>query len=149
MNMSSITNGNKSSYKTKQRAELKAFLLSRSGEHVTVADICQHFEKAGRPIGTTTVYRQLDKMVSEGLVNKYTLDSTSSACYEYIDVDHHSEGAGSCYHCKCENCGKLIHLHCEEIEDLMKHIEKNHNFAINPKRTVFYGICEDCSKEAK
>ena len=89
----------KSKYNTKQRAELTAYLMSKSGEHVTVNDVCRHFEEKGRPIGVTTVYRQLDKMVAEGLVNKYNLDSKSSACYEYIDSEHHMDGACSCYHC--------------------------------------------------
>ena len=136
----------KSKYNTKQRSELMAYLMSMSGEHVTVNDVCRHFEEKGRSIGVTTVYRQLDKMVEEGLVNKYNLDSSSSACYEFIDTEHHMDGNHSCYHCKCEKCGKLIHLHCGEIEELIKHIEKSHNFMINPKRTVFYGVCKECKQ---
>ena len=139
-----LSQNNKSQYKTRQRAEITAYLLSKSGEHVTVADICKYFEEKGKTIGVTTVYRQLDKMVAEGIVNKYNLDSSSSACYEYIDKDHHMDGAVSCYHCKCEKCGKLIHLHCEEIEGLVKHIETEHSFVINPRRTVLYGLCEEC-----
>ena len=135
----------KSQYKTKQRAELTAFLMSTAGEHVTAADICKHFEEQGKAIGVTTVYRQLDKMVEEGLVNKYNLDGKTSACYEYVDAEHHMEGNVSCYHCKCDKCGKVIHLHCGEIEELMKHIEKKHSFVINPRRTVFYGTCEHCA----
>ena len=136
----------KSQYKTKQRAELTAYLMNKAGEHVTVSDIVSHFEKKGNPIGLTTVYRQLDKMVEEGLVNKYIVDGTSSACYEYINSEHHMDGNISCYHCKCEKCGALIHLHCEEIEELMKHIEKSHSFVIDPRRTVFYGLCDNCRK---
>ncbi len=139
-----ITPQSKSQYKTWQKAEITAYLLSMAGEHVTVNDICQHFEKKGKPIGVTTVYRQLDKLVAEGVVNKYTLDSSSSACYEYVDTDHHSDGVTNCYHCKCDRCGKLIHLHCEEIEELIKHIEADHSFVINPRRMVFYGVCDDC-----
>ena len=137
---------NKSQYKTKQRAEITAYLMSMSGEHVTVNDVCRHFEEMGKAIGVTTVYRQLDKMVEEGLVNKYTLDSKSSACYEYVDVEHHSHSLKKCYHCKCDKCGKVIHLHCSEIEELNRHIEDEHGFVINFKRTVFYGLCDECIK---
>ena len=134
----------KSQYKTKQRAELTAFLMNRTGEHVTVNDITKHFEETGHPIGLTTVYRQLDKMVEEGIVNKYILESGSSACYEYVGDEEHAAGSGSCYHCKCEKCCRLMQPHCTEIEEMIKHIEKNHSFVINPKRTVFYGLCEAC-----
>lgn len=138
---------NKSEYKTKQKAELTAYLRSMSGQHVTVNDVCQHFSDLGRPIGVTTVYRQLDKMVEEGSVNKYTLDNKSSACYEYVDSHEHEDSHIKCYHCKCDKCGKLIHLHCEEVEALIMHISGDHGFVINPKRTVFYGLCKECQSQ--
>ncbi|MCR5213160.1 MAG: transcriptional repressor [Eubacterium sp.] len=134
----------KAQYKTKQRAELTAYLISRIGQHVTVADMCRYFEEKGKPIGVTTIYRQLDKMVSQGLVNKYVLDNNSSACYEYVAGDEVMDKIRSCYHCKCEKCGKLIHLQCEEIEGLINHIEGSHSFKIDYRRTVFYGLCENC-----
>ena len=137
----------KSQYKTKQRSELLNYLKDMSGEHVTVNDVCAHFEKKGKSIGVTTVYRQLDQMVADGIVNKYNLESGNSACYEYVGEDHDKAGAHKCYHCKCDKCGKLIHLHCGEIEELMNHIQANHHFVINPRRTVFYGLCEDCLEE--
>lgn len=137
---------NRSQYKTWQRAEITAYLMATQGEHVTVNDIVKHFEESGKPIGLTTVYRHLDKLVDEGIINKYNLDNGSSACFEYIDNEHTKDGAASCYHCKCDKCGKLIHLHCEEIEALIKHIEKNHSFVINPRRTVLYGLCDSCRK---
>lgn len=136
----------RSQYKTWQRAEITAYFMSTKGEHVTVNDIVKHFEEAGKPIGLTTVYRHLDKMVDDGVINKYNLENCSSACYEYVDTEHSHDGTTNCYHCKCDKCGKLIHLHCEEIEELIKHIEKNHSFVINPRRTVLYGLCEDCRK---
>ena len=141
-----MTMNGKSQYKTKQRAELLGYLASKSGEHVTVADICKHFEEKGKPIGTTTVYRQMDRMVEEGIVNKYILDGTTSACYEYISSDEHEHSVKQCYHCKCEKCGKLIHMHCEEIEMLFKHISDEHEFIIDPRRTVLYGVCESCRR---
>ena len=61
----------KAQYKTKQMAELLTFLKSVQGSHVTVNEICEHFRKQGITVGTTTVYRQLEKMVAEGSVAKY------------------------------------------------------------------------------
>ena len=51
------------------------------------------------------------------------------------------------YHCKCEKCGKLIHLQCNEIESLKQHMQQHHDFQMDPHRTVFYGICGECSKK--
>lgn len=53
------------------------------------------------------------------------------------------------YHCKCEKCGKLIHLHCHEVEELSQHMMEHHSFELNAMRTVFYGVCSECrQKEA-
>lgn len=132
-------------YKTRQMAELLAFLKSVQGSHVTVSDICDHFQNEGIAVGTTTVYRNLEKMVSEGLVAKYVVDGVSSACFEYIGEKENCVFP-VCYHCKCERCGKLIHLQCNEVESLRQHLMEQHGFEMNALRTVFYGICEECGK---
>lgn len=134
----------KAHYKTKQMTEILTFLKSVEGQHVTVNDIRNHFKEQGISVGTTTVYRQLDKMVHEGTVAKYVVDEKTSACFEYVggqEEEHH------CYHCKCEKCGKLIHLHCHEVEELRQHMMAHHGFELNAMRTVFYGVCNDCRQE--
>ena len=139
----------KAQYKTKQMTEILTFLKSVQEEHVTVSDICKYFRQQGIAVGTTTVYRQLEKMVKEGLVAKYVIDGTSSACFQYVGEHKESEHT-SCYHCKCEKCGKLIHLHCGEVESLKNHMMEHHNFQMDPLRTVCYGICSECrEKEEK
>lgn len=137
----------KNPYKTRQREELLAYLESAPGQHITAADITEHFRRRGRSIGTATVYRQLERMVDEGLLNKYIIDMNSPACFEYMGPASHA-GEGPCFHCKCERCGRLLHLHCEELEGLSAHIAGRHGFQIDPLRTVFYGLCEDC-REAR
>ena len=135
----------KAPYKTKQMSEILTFLKSVQGEHVTVKDICDYFASQGISVGTTTVYRHLEKMVQEGLVAKYIIDGTSSACFEYTGSSGEDEGKKqTCYHCKCEKCGKLIHLHCDEVESFRQHMIDHHQFEMNCARTVFYGICSEC-----
>lgn len=93
-------------YKTKQMTELLTYMESVQGSHVTVNDICAYFGSRGISVGTTTIYRHLEKMVKEGLVAKYVVDGTSSACFEYIGR-HEQDTSISCYHCKCEKCFRL------------------------------------------
>lgn len=134
----------KSKYKTKHREELLAYLKTVPGIHITVGDVCSYFKERGMAIGQTTVYRQMERMVDDGVVNKYIIDANSPACFEYIGEEAHLEGQ-ACFHCKCEKCGKLIHLQCEELVELQEHLLAHHRFALNPMRTVFYGICDACS----
>lgn len=130
-------------YKTKQMAQLLAYLQSVQGQHVTVNDICAHLKQQGAAVGTATVYRHLERMVEQGVVVQYTLDGASGACFEYLGERAQCHKP-TCFHCKCERCGKLIHVHCEELEALEQHMLTQHGFAMDTLRTVLYGVCEQC-----
>ena len=130
-------------YNTRQRSRLLEYMQAVPGEHFTAKDVCDYFQACGAPIGVATVYRQLERLVEEGLVNKYIIDANSPACFEY--VDRQATCGEECFHCKCEKCGKLIHLHCEELVQIRSHLKEEHHFTLDPLRTVFYGLCEDCA----
>lgn len=133
----------KSKYRTRQRELLLDYLKTLSGTHFTAGDICEYFNTQNISIGQSTVYRQLEQFVAEGMVNKYIFDPNSPACFEYIGTEIHREG-GTCFHCKCEKCGKLIHLHCDELAAISGHLYQAHRFTLDPLRTVFYGTCDEC-----
>lgn len=130
-------------YRTKQYEELLAHLEDIRGEHFTVNDLYTCFREGGNPIGVTTLYRHLDRLIEDGVVKRYVSDKGDPACFEYI-------GSGDCpghessYHCKCENCGRLIHMRCDEIGVLREHMLNEHGFMIDPMRTVIYGLCSEC-----
>ncbi len=133
----------RSKYKTKQREILSEYCKSVSGNHITASDVCSYFKEQGAAIGQSTVYRQLESLVDEGIINKYIIDANSPACFEY--TGHNSNNDGSlCFHCKCEKCGRLIHLKCAELSGIADHLYEEHFFRLDPKRTVFYGICDKC-----
>ena len=133
----------KLNYKTKWRDEVLKYFQTVAVEHVTAADVYEYFREKGCTIGMATVYRQLDHLVSEGTLNKYTIEAGSPSCYEYAG-ELAEDAVCTCFHCKCEVCGKLIHLHCNELREIQDHLQEHHNFVLNPLRTVFYGRCEDC-----
>jgi Fur family ferric uptake transcriptional regulator len=135
----------KTHYKTKQMEAILSFMQSMQGHHVTVHDICEHFDQAGISVGKTTVYRNLDRMVRQGVVAKYIVDGTSGACFEYIGEPDMPEESPS-FHCKCKQCGKLTHLECDEVSEFGRHMLRHHDFEMDPMRTVFYGVCGDCRK---
>ena len=133
-------------YKTKQREELLGYLKTLRGTHVTAGELSDHFRTCENPIGKATVYRTLEQFVEEGIVYKYIIDAGNSACYEYVPEEEHDH-AGMCFHCKCEKCGKLIHMHCDELKEIQRHLMTDHQFRLDPLRTVFYGLCEECKDE--
>ena len=100
-------------------------------------------QSARRKIGQATVYRQLERLVEEGLVEKYIIDQNSPACFEYIGNDECGEGL--CVHGKCLKCGRIFHLHCDEIKELEDHLKAHHGFTPDFHHTVIYGICDQCA----
>ena len=133
----------KTTYRTKQQDELLEYLRQNPGVHQTAAQIKQHFLSRQKNIGTSTIYRQLEKFVEDGRVKKYLLDTGDSACYEYVG----EEKAPAHFHCKCEVCGRLIHLDCDEMQEMEKHLLEHHGFLWHAGKTVFYGVCQDCQRK--
>ncbi len=89
----------RSKYKTKQRELLLSYLETVPGAHITANDVCAYFKNEGAAIGQSTVYRQLENLVNEGLLNKYIIDANTPACFEYVGMESH-KGAEICFHCK-------------------------------------------------
>ncbi len=136
----------RSNYNTKQKESMIDYLSEKEGKHITAQDVCQYFKGKGMPIGQSTVYRQLEKLVDEGILNKYIIDANSPACFEYMSTKSHGE-CEVCFHAKCEKCGKLIHLHCDEMIAIGRHLCEEHGFKLDTKRTVLYGLCSECQRE--
>ena len=132
-------------YKTKQQDLLFSYLCEMQGRHFTAEDVRAHFSGKNISIGIATIYRQLEKLVSEGKIQKYFIDDHSAACFEY--AGENCNASEQHFHLKCELCGRLIHLECDELEELGGHLKTEHGFVINPLRTVFYGVCTDCANK--
>ncbi|MCI9078622.1 MAG: transcriptional repressor [Lachnospiraceae bacterium] len=130
------------SYHTKQQQAILGYMENNKNGYVTVSQIATHLKEQGTPVGITTIYRHLDKFQKEGVVQKIVLDGNSGACYQYI---HGSFSQNNCqFLLKCENCGKITNMGCSHMQDLYSHVLEEHNFNVNPHRTMFYGTCSKC-----
>lgn len=126
-----------------QRAVLKC--MAESGQScTTAADLAQQLRRRGESVGLSTVYRQLERLAQQGLVHK--VDTDAGACYHYCDAQTHGR---ACILLKCEKCGAIEHMDCSHLEPLYRHMEEEHHFHINPRRTLFYGLCRNCAGEAE
>lgn len=132
----------KAEYKTRQQEQIIEYLSVLGDKHITVSQIAAHFKEQGLQVGTTTIYRCLEKLQQKGLVRKAVADG-SGACFQYMGEEcGHSSMIH--FHLKCISCGQLIHMECDEIANLKSHILSEHNFEIQPRQTTFYGKCKDC-----
>ncbi len=131
-------------YRTKQREAILGYIVSLGGEHVTAARIAGHFADDA-PIGRATIYRHLEKLTNSGKLRKFTADGVSGACYQYAEDD---AGCHTHLHLKCECCGALMHLQCDTLGELQRHIYDKHAFEVNTSKTVLYGRCDSCIGKA-
>ncbi len=130
----------KTTYRTRAQKELLDFLQAAPGKHFTAAEIKDCLAAENKPIGTATIYRQLERFVEDGSIRKYVLGPGDCACYAYTK----DQQCSSHFHCVCEVCGKLIHMDCDELRTIRAHLLEHHGFSWDAGKTVFYGICEQC-----
>lgn len=128
-------------YKTRQRELIWEYLCMSGDRHVSAEDIVEHLRRQGTAVGKATVYRALDRLVSEGKLRRFYLQEGMGACYQLIPPDG---GCQEHFHLKCLGCGALIHMQCELLEGIQAHIRREHRFQVDQSQTVFYGLCEHC-----
>ncbi len=135
---------NSTTYRTKQGQLVLSCFENNKGLHLTIDDICSYLRENGTPVGTTTVYRQVQKLMDEGIVTKYSVDSESGSCFQYSGADCKMH-----FHLKCTSCSSLFHATCSYIDSVESHIFAHHGFKVDNSRTVFYGVCRECLRNAK
>ena len=137
--------GNKN-YKTKQQSAIMDCIKTNANGYVTVNDIWNYLKEHNYSVGQTTIYRHLDKMEEAGIVTRLKVEGQAGACYRYLNPQEKIEDG---FYIKCEECGEVTRMECHHLEEIYRHIGDDHNFRINPKKTVFYGKCEKCQKSDK
>ena len=127
-------------YNTKQK-DLVFDVIKGKENEFTIKDI---YNDLNNKVGLTTIYRLIDKLVSDGLVNKY-IDDNNITYYQYLEKCNHNNH----FYLKCEICKNMKHIDCDCINELYNHIKNEHKFKLNKDKIIINGICQKCSKEAK
>ena len=123
-------------YKTEQKKELIEYMIENSNIYVSAEEKEKYFKNKKINVGLTTIYRFLKSLEDEEKVRIELKNHTKYYQYILEECDNH-------YHLKCTKCGKVIHFHCKELEELNSHISKEHKFQVDTK-AVIYGICDKC-----
>ena len=121
-------------YKTKQKDEIKNIIKSLTKEF-TIKDI---YEKLNGEVGLTTIYRYVDILADDGNIKKID-DKHYQYLEECNELNH--------FYLKCDQCGTLIHVDCDCINNLSSHMFKEHGFTPNTRQIIINGICSKCRKD--
>ncbi len=131
-------------YKTKQQSAIKECLEMHKDGYVTVMDIENYLkEKNDCQVGAYYYFTDIwKKMEKDGIVTKFSVEGQPGACFQYIEQGDNQD----CFYIKCEECGEVTKMECHHLAELYSHVNADHHFSINPKKTIFYGKCEKCGK---
>lgn len=121
-------------YNTKQK-DIILEIIKKQKKEFTIKDI---YELVKDDTGLTTIYRLVDKLVSDGRLKQSIKDNITY--YQYLEeCNNHNH-----FYLKCDKCGSIIHVDCDCINDLSDHILKEHNFKSNNDNIIINGLCNRC-----
>lgn len=134
----------KHEYKTKARGLIIDYLQQNAGVRFTARDVFEQLKAVGENIDRATVYRNLEKLCTEGKLLRYRENDSQAACYQY------SEGYEQCdrhLHAQCLSCGRVFHLENEFVEEFEKKIQATYGIGVDCSKTMIVGRCDDCKTE--
>ena len=128
-------------YRTKGRQLILSYLEATKERTVSVSEIQEFMEQQGNPVIVSTIYRNLAALVAQGKVMKFVADKGDKSTYRYIEPEH------DCHkhlHIQCVKCGKVIHLECDFMRSIEKHVLEEHGISLLCENSILYGVCQGC-----
>ena len=110
-------------------------VLSSARVHLTAEEILSHLDGVGR----ATVYRALDRLCEQGIIERLSLESGTSV-YEYVREPH--------MHFKCRMCGSLYDIPADFTASL-EQIKTLCDHSIEKTDVIAYGVCKSCRMAEK
>ncbi|MGC9502623.1 Fur family transcriptional regulator [Baaleninema sp.] len=115
-------------------------LLESQKRSLSAQDIYVELRKRNQSVGLATVYRALEALKLEGLVQVRTLASGESLyCPPHQDK----------HHLTCLQCGASIPLSECPVRDLEEQLHQEHQFKIFYHTLEFFGLCQQCLQAEK
>ena len=114
--------------------------LKKQTSHPTAEQLYQIVRKRLPKISLGTVYRNLDFLSKNSIINKLDIDK-DQARYDAEKREH--------YHVRCIRCGKIGDIFNLPKTDIKKEVSKLTDFIIIDYTPEFRGICPECLNNAK
>ncbi|MBA3924329.1 MAG: transcriptional repressor [Nostocaceae cyanobacterium] len=113
-------------------------LLKTLNRGVSAQDIYVELRHHNQSMGLATVYRSLEALKLEGVVQVRTLASGESL-YNSVQSDKH--------HLTCLQCGNSIPINECPVHELETQLHTTHKFKIFYHTLEFFGLCSQCQIE--
>jgi Fur family transcriptional regulator, ferric uptake regulator len=113
-------------------------LLAEQDCCLTAQEIFDRLRTSGRTVGIASVYRVLELLGSEGLVQRIDLGSGISRYEPMLSGgDHH-------HHLVCDRCGKVEAFEDDDLETALERLEETSGYAVAGHDVVLHGACAAC-----
>lgn len=110
--------------------------LEKTGGFASAQEVFQLMRKQGKSTGLATVYRALQKAVSENKVDVIRKED-GEAKYRLCASGHH-------HHLVCTSCGKTVEVEGSSVEKWASTVGKNHGFKKLTHMVELFGLCQKC-----
>ncbi|MEH2090547.1 Fur family transcriptional regulator [Nostoc sp.] len=110
-------------------------LLKTIKKGISAQDIYVELRNTNQSMGLATVYRSLEALKLEGMVQVRNL-ANGEALYSLAQQDKH--------HLTCLQCGVSIPIHQCPVHDLENQLESSHKFKVFYHTLEFFGLCSQC-----
>ena len=123
---------------TIQKRVILKNMLGRT-DHPTADDVYQDVQQQIPGISRATVYRILDNLVQEGLIQRISHPG-SAGRYDGNTNQHH--------HFLCTSCGQVLDVFFPVDEKQLFRAEQWKNLHVEGYSIYFHGLCERCKKHS-
>jgi Fur family ferric uptake transcriptional regulator len=110
-------------------------LLKTLNRAISAQDIYVEMRNRNQSMGLATVYRSLDALKLEGVVQVRTL-ANGESLYSLVQEDRH--------HLTCLQCGASIPINECPVHELEDQLHQSYQFKIFYHTLEFFGLCTQC-----
>jgi len=110
--------------------------LERAGGFASAQEVYRLMQRQGDRIGLTTVYRSLQAMLEDKVIDVLRKDD-GEALYRLCGETHH-------HHLVCKSCGVTVEIEGGAIEKWAKNIASDHGFRDAGHTAEIFGTCARC-----
>jgi Fe2+ or Zn2+ uptake regulation protein len=107
------------------------------GVHLTTADVFARAKRRRPGIGFSTVYRAIQRLSAEGLIDEIIVPGADSAFYEPAAPAH--------AHFRCTRCGNISDVQFTLRSQLVASLGRQMGGRIERTTVALHGLCRDCS----
>lgn len=122
---------------TRQRVAVTG-ALENLDDFRSAQEIHEWLRDAGESVGLTTVYRALQALANDGLVD-VIVRSDGEAVYRQCSTHHH-------HHLVCRTCRAAVEVEAPSVESWAARVASEHGFTDVSHTVEVFGLCPRCAR---